>query len=283
MNPNSPRYDFKSNKGSRKSSQAPILALETSGKSASVAIAWPDGKIEEASTDPSIGSARTLAPAIQAILKLHSLEATDLVAIGVTVGPGSFTGLRVGVATAKSIAYALHIPTIGIDSLETIAAETSRLLALENSNSDCEPTMVWTVMDAYRGQLFAALWLQHPAEFDSPLGKSQEILASHLVDSSQWEEAILLGSSLASLELPIIPTLTRGVPVVLTGPGIVRCPRLLSAPPNSGFRILNGVVPRAGIVAQIARRKLQQNQTTDPFCLMPVYLRGSAAEEKLQP
>jgi tRNA threonylcarbamoyladenosine biosynthesis protein TsaB len=283
MNLNSPLPDFPSEIGVDQAMLGPILALETSGKSASVAIAWPDGRIADADTDPSIGSARTLAPAIHAILQSCALAASDLKAIAVTVGPGSFTGLRVGVATAKSMAYALRIPTIAIDSLETIAVETTRRLASENSFSVGEPSMIWTVMDAFRGELFAALWSELPSEPTSAIEQgdansdkanvevawSKEILSSHLVNASTWTESILQSAP------------TRQSSIILAGPGLFRCPRLLSTVAESRIRVLNNVVPRAAVVAQLGLRKLMQQQTTDAFRLMPVYLRGSAAEEKL--
>jgi tRNA threonylcarbamoyladenosine biosynthesis protein TsaB len=295
MNLNSSRFAVRTELEPGETPNGPILALETSGKSASVAIVWPDGRVAESETDPAIGSARTLAPAIQAILKLHSLVATDLVAIAVTVGPGSFTGLRVGVATAKSMAYALRIPTIAVDSLETMAVETSRRLTWENPSDDSEPlSMIWTVMDAFRGELFAALWLQNRSNLEETSGTNQaiaqstispnaslkEILPSHLVDSVAWTEAILNGQPLPNgLPDEVLPL--KHYPLVLTGPGLVRCPRLLSSDAENGFRILNGVVPRAAMVGRLGLRKLMQQQTTDAFQLMPVYLRGSAAEEKL--
>ncbi len=256
----------------------PILALETSGKSASVAIAWPDGKVISEEADPSIGSARTLAPAIAAILHSNDLTASDLVAIAVTVGPGSFTGLRVGVATAKSMAYALRIPTIAVDSLETMAVETAHRQMSEKKSihESRSPFLVWTVLDAYRGELFASLWLVVPSESDSPV---KVIAPSQLVDSTAWTEAILSRnhSCLGAIPEDIGP---ERLPVVLVGPGLSRCPRFLD-PADLGFSVQAGIAPNAAMVARIGRRKLLQEETVDAFHLMPVYLRGSAAEEKL--
>jgi len=257
----------------------PILALETSGKSASVAIAWPDGRVASLETDPSIGSARTLAPAIAAILSSNELTAADLVAIAVTVGPGSFTGLRVGVATAKSMAYALRIPTIAVDSLETMAFETALRLASGSSDQkSLSPYLVWTVLDAYRGELFAALWLINPSETDSQV---TEIATSQLVDSTAWTDAILTGNDAFSIAFPEKIEMPERRRLVLVGPGLTRCPRLLDPAADYGFTTPTGIAPRATMVAAIGRRKLMLDQTINAFHLMPVYLRESAAEEKL--
>ncbi len=256
----------------------PILALETSGKSASVAIGWPDGRIVSTETDPSIGSARTLAPAIASILDTEKVIASELVAIAVTVGPGSFTGLRVGVATAKTMAYALTIPTIAVDSLETMAWETSSTCASESSDPQSRSMLVWTVLDAYRGELFAALWRLTRSETAT---NCIEIARSQLVDSTVWTDAILSGNSSFSFALPCnIEELERDR-LVLVGPGLSRCQRLLDPAASSGFTTRAHILPRAEMVARIGRCKLIRNETIDAFHLMPVYLRGSAAEEKL--
>ncbi len=100
-----------------------ILALETSGKSGAVAAA--DGEkllltLELAATHQS---ARSLAPAIQRLLGAVRWQAADIELIALTLGPGSFTGLRVGVATAKVLAYATGAAVIGVNALEVIAAQ----------------------------------------------------------------------------------------------------------------------------------------------------------------
>jgi tRNA threonylcarbamoyl adenosine modification protein YeaZ len=257
----------------------PILALETSGKSASVAIEWPDGQIASLETAPSVSSAKSLAPAIAQLLQTHSVSPEQLTAIAVTNGPGSFTGLRVGVATAKSMAYALGIPTIAIDTLESMAWRTAQTLAAEEVGLQISPIdRVWTVLDAYRGQLFAALWQIETAETEI---RCRAVAPSHLVEATDWTDAILR-------ENPS-PAVARFGEVKdsakpwlhLVGAGLARCQRLLDSPPESGLAIRIDLNPHASVVAKIARRRLILNETLDAFQLMPKYLRGSAAEEKL--
>lgn len=262
--------------------QGPLLALETCGKGASVALQWPDGRIVSADTAPAIGSARTLAPAIAAILKENSVVAQDLVAIAVTVGPGSFTGLRVGVAMAKTMAYALKIPTIAVDSLETLAWKAYQTLCLNDSDSQIdEPFYVWNVLDAYRGELFAALWKIHRSELDGSVSY-EAIVPSHLVDCASWtrsclDEARIPQKSLVSGDRRMLDRRN----VALVGPGLFRCKEFLDADQLQRIRLHPEFGPHALMAAGIARQQLSRGQTTDPFQLMPVYLRGSAAEEKL--
>ena len=125
-----------------------LLALETSGKSGSVSVIRDsDGRIvcDMEMLSPEFGSAKTLAPAIEGLLSKNNIEMESLNAIALLTGPGSFTGLRVGIATAKAMAYALKIPTIEIDTLDVIAKQCP--VASDS---------VYAVLDAYRGQVFCA-------------------------------------------------------------------------------------------------------------------------------
>ena len=142
-----------------------LLALETSGRSGSIALAKSieslDGLRESIGSewslpsrclrnlterleilsldlDPTWGSAKTLAPAIQKLLAQDGLAPNDLHAIAVVQGPGSFTGLRVGIATAKVMAYALQIPILAIDTLEVIAQQVSDSRTKSDSRTEPE-------------------------------------------------------------------------------------------------------------------------------------------------
>ncbi|MEX0712672.1 MAG: tRNA (adenosine(37)-N6)-threonylcarbamoyltransferase complex dimerization subunit type 1 TsaB, partial [Pirellulales bacterium] len=84
-----------------------ILALETSGKSGSVAVLRGDVLLAEEPLEPSQRSAQSLAPAMRQLLEAVAWTPRDVQLVAVTLGPGSFTGLRVGVTTAKTFAYAV--------------------------------------------------------------------------------------------------------------------------------------------------------------------------------
>ena len=124
-----------------------ILALETTEAVGTVA-AMCDGKLlTELTLEPTLRSAQSLAPAMKALLERVGWHATDVDLVAVTVGPGSFTGLRVGVTAAKTFAYAAQADVLGLDTLEVIAAGVPEDIDL-----------ISTAVDAQRGDVVAALF-----------------------------------------------------------------------------------------------------------------------------
>lgn len=133
----------------------PVLALDTTGALGSVALAFVGaegtvtGEVGE-SFQPSNLHSRNLVPAIREVMARTGLESRDLSLLVATRGPGSFTGLRIGLATAQGFALAAGTPIAGVSSLDAAAvadaaAGGSRLRRL-------------VVVDALRGELFAALY-----------------------------------------------------------------------------------------------------------------------------
>lgn len=98
-----------------------ILALETSSKVSSVAAAENNRLLAEITTESKLTHSKTLIPHIEKVLKLANKEKSDIEKIAVSIGPGSFTGLRIGLAAAKAIAYALNIPLYGVPTLKSLA------------------------------------------------------------------------------------------------------------------------------------------------------------------
>ena len=97
-----------------------ILALDTTTPTASAAI-WSDGALRGQYTIQTTTHSTTVLPMIESLLATLSLEIQDLDAMAVSAGPGSFTGVRIGVATIKGLAYSHRIPCIGVSSLESLA------------------------------------------------------------------------------------------------------------------------------------------------------------------
>jgi tRNA threonylcarbamoyladenosine biosynthesis protein TsaB len=127
-----------------------IVALETSGRDATLAALEGDAgqaallRHEAAIVGPE-RTAQFLAPRLQEMLRAVDWKPGDVELVAVTVGPGSFTGLRIGVTTAKTLTYAVGAQLIGVNTLEVIAQQ-----------SPFEGTPTWAVMDAQRQELFAA-------------------------------------------------------------------------------------------------------------------------------
>ncbi len=98
----------------------PVLALDTSTERAAVALDPGDGILRLAPAGTSRQHGRGLIAVIRDLLRQGGVRPGDLSAIGIGLGPGSFTGLRIGVTAAKTLAYAVGCPLIGYDSLEAI-------------------------------------------------------------------------------------------------------------------------------------------------------------------
>ena len=126
-----------------------MLSIETSGRSGSIALLEGEGDgtrlVGETLLAGDQRTAQVLAPAIQALLATAEWSAASIELVAVVVGPGSFTGLRIGVTTAKTLAYALGAAVVGVNTLDVLAAQAP---------ADNRP--LWAVLDAQRQELFAA-------------------------------------------------------------------------------------------------------------------------------
>src|SRR5262249_23790657 len=98
-----------------------LLALDTSTRHAAMAVGRADGAVFVAPGHPSTGHGRGLIPALRDLMREAGLQLTDLDGLAVGLGPGSFTGLRVGVTAVKTLAYACGKPLVGLDSMEIVA------------------------------------------------------------------------------------------------------------------------------------------------------------------
>lgn len=125
------------------------LALDTSTPTAAVALFGPDGQAVGRHSDPSQRHGRTLVPDVRDLLRSAGLAPTDLQGIAVGLGPGSFTGLRIGITAAKTLAYAIGCPLFGLDSLEVLARSAGP-----------DYRRIAAIADAQRGQICAAEFSQ---------------------------------------------------------------------------------------------------------------------------
>ena len=124
-----------------------ILALETSAKAVSAALT-EDGKVLASGyQDTGLTHSRTLMPIVEHILKNTDLHVADMDAIAVSAGPGSFTGIRIGVSAAKGLAFAVDKPAVGVSTLAAMA----RNVAFADGLIVC-------AMDARRNQVYNALF-----------------------------------------------------------------------------------------------------------------------------
>ncbi len=219
-----------------------ILALETSSRDGSVAVLEGDQLLGESFFDPSQRTAQAFAPAIQQQLASVGWVAKDVQLVAVAIGPGSFTGLRIGVTVAKTFAYAVGAEVIGVNTLEVIARQVPG-----------DSHVVCSVLDAQRQQVFAAYFQQR--------GDALEAIGDpRIMGNDHW-----------------LSSLTAGT--VVTGPGLARlCQRL---PKDVAAAEQQDWVPRASTVGLVAGLEYRSGKRDDLWKLNPLYYRRSAAEEKL--
>lgn len=227
-----------------------ILALETSGMSGSVAT------LDTATGEGPRGlklpddqrSARALAPTIRQAFTEAGWKPSDVNVVAVTVGPGSFTGLRIGITTAKLLAYAWKADLVAVDTLDVLARQADADPAIANA------TTLHAILDAHRQELFHARYLR----FGSASGW-QRVTDSHLMATDAWLASLQSGNAAVG---PMIPRLAARLPA----------DAVLASPERHE--------PQAATVAQLAAELHQQGRRDDPYQLRPRYLRLAAAEEK---
>ena len=160
-----------------------ILGIESSTIQVGCAIGGHEGVLASSHSAKGKRHAENLAPAIEFTCRQAQIELQDIGLVAVDLGPGLFTGLRVGIATAKAIAFALRIPMIGVSSLDLLAFSVRYT-----------PRLIVAAIDARRGEIYHASYRQVPGGVqrvsDHAVG-SPEDLASDLFATG--EEALLVG------------------------------------------------------------------------------------------
>lgn len=221
---------------------SPVLAIETIGAGGSIAVADGERLLLARPLDERRRSAQTLSPAVAEVLREVGWRPADLRLIAVVVGPGSFTGLRVGVVTAKTLAYAVGAACVGLGSLETIAAQAPDDVAA-----------VEVAIDAGRGEVYSAAF-QRAAE-----GALVEARPTIIESNEVWLERLRPGA-------------------VVSGPALAK----LAARLPGEVRPLDAALwgPQAATAARLAWGRFQRGAVDDVWRLAPVYVRRSAAEEK---
>ena len=224
-----------------------ILAFETSAKAGSVALMDEKTLLGESYSNTGLTHSQTLLAMAQELLKNCGKTPSDVTAVAVAAGPGSFTGVRIGVAAAKGYAWARELPCCGESTLEAMA-----------ENLGVWEGTVCCVMDARRSQVYNAL-------FSAREGTLARVCEDRAVSLAELGE-----------ELKILPK-----PIFLVGDGSKLCYNTLSetvsglvCPPEHRMH------QRAAGVALLARRRLERGEAPDGNSLEPNYLRLSQAERE---
>lgn len=219
-----------------------LLAIDTSSLVLSCALAEGNKLIAEWTVQKRLTHSEQLIPHLDMMMNEAGVSKKEVNAIAVSIGPGSFTGLRIGLATAKMASYIWKVPVIGVDTLEALAYN------MKGANAFILP-----LVDAQKGNVYTALYAAY-AEF--------------------WKE---LPESVLSIDDAIDGAIAHGGPIVAVGECVDKYEKKLLdkgielAPPHNRLT-------RAGSVAVVGLEKLAKGEVDDPLKLLPNYIRRSEAE-----
>ena len=224
-----------------------ILALETSAKSVSAAVVENGTVLCSAYQNTGLTHSRTLMPLVDGMLRAADLTAADMELIAVAQGPGSFTGLRIGVSAAKGLAWTLEVPCCGV----------STLLAMAQNLRHMDATVI-CAMDARRNQVYNAVFRAKDGVLER-LCDDRAISLAELAEELQGDES----------------------PKLVVGDGAKLCYTYLQQQGIACRMAPSALVMQNAVgVALAAEDLVAEGKTVSAHELVPVYLRLSQAERK---
>lgn len=228
-----------------------ILAVESASRTASAAFLSEDGLLGEFTLNNHKTHSETLLPMVDAMLSAAGTGIEEIDAVAVSAGPGSFTGLRIGISLAKGLAFALGKPVVAVPTLDAAAYGFEGSVAL-----------LCPLMDARRGEVYAGIYAFENGEFRVIREAFAAPLSVFLAAAS--EEArkagrplLFLGDGLSVYEQAIRETL-----------------------PDAEIALPHVKYTRAGNVAALGLKLFREGKAVSPEELSPVYLRMSQAERE---
>jgi tRNA threonylcarbamoyladenosine biosynthesis protein TsaB len=220
-----------------------ILSLDTTTPGGSYALVREQCVLGEEAGDVSSEQAARLPGDLARLLARESIALEEVSLLAVATGPGSFTGLRVGIATMQGLAMAIGAPLIGVSALDA--------LAVVGQTEDVQPgTRVATWMNAWRGDVFAALY-QGERELEAPIVARPETLLTGL----------------------------GGSPVLFTGDGALTHREVIRAALGTQASFSDPAQPLlAGAIARLAGIAYLSGQRPPPHAIEPLYVRRRGAD-----
>lgn len=221
-----------------------ILGIDTATPQVSVAVGGHEGVLACTQSVRGRQHAEVLTPAIEFTCRQARVELSEISVVAVDLGPGLYTGLRVGVAAAKAMAHALRVPMIGVSSLDLLAFPVR-----------FSPRRIAAVIDARRGELFAAFYRQVPGGIqrlsDLQVGTPDDLASELLAAGEDW---LLVGDGGLRYR-EVFEGLTK---VEIVDEGLAH--------------------PSASSLVQLAHAQALREEFVKPWDLQPVYLRRPDAE-----
>ena len=217
-----------------------VLALDTTTRAGSCALVRDGLVVHELAGDPAKSAAEHLPGDLVTLLRSQSLDLQAIDVFAVSIGPGSFTGLRVGIATMQGLAFANRRPLVGVSALDALAARASEQTV---------GTRVATWIDAWRGEVYAALY-----------GDGRELEAPSVA-----HPATLLNRFAGQ--------------VTFIGDGAASCAELIRRTLGARAQFADPIMPLiAGSIGRIAGDAARAGAHPGPDAIRPLYVRRTDAE-----
>lgn len=247
-----------------------ILALETTGKYGSAAVIREDGSVYCASSETEMNHLKDIISISDEAVRKAGITRKDLTHVAASAGPGSFTGIRIGVTTARTLGQMLGIPCIAVSSLEAMACRVLSTAISEGA------VYVAAIINARRHQTYAGVWTA-AATSDS----ATRSLVSELPEKQYMIEDLLAEMTARAAE--------NGAGVFFTGDGIdayrdiIEDAFALKGISNLLILADEGIrYQQADTVAEIALSKAERGEILSYNELLPEYMRLSEAEQRLK-
>lgn len=226
-----------------------VLGIDTSTNVAAIAVIDEERVIGEYSLSKDMSHSEKLMPMIKEVLDNVDIriEEIDLFAVG--VGPGSFTGLRIGAATMKSFAHLFNKPLVGVSTLEALAY-----------NMNLNSSIIMPMLDARRDRIYTSLYKFNGLEIE-------EIEGSQILEIEDMEEKL------------------KGYKdIIVNGEGSLVYKEEIEASLGEKvkFASLGQNVPRAVSICEVALKKFHKGEIDDMYSITPDYIRPSQAERELK-
>lgn len=229
-----------------------ILAVETTSPVLGAAV-WENGRIlGEYSLHSTKTHSQKLLPVVDALLSDCGYTVSEMDLFAVDLGPGSFTGVRIGAATVKGFAFAAGKPAVGCNSLEVLAMN---LVSAEGA-------LLCPIVDARGGACYTALYRAEHGGLKELLPPCAEDIEPFLKGTlSEYQE-----------------------PILFLGDGIFAYRELIEKERGTSARFANGAAAdfRAASLCALAQEKAERGETTDAARLTPIYLRKPQAQRELE-